>query len=120
MNTGRMLVPLLTAVVLMASCSAELPPNARGPLWEQVLEREARSARNGMIVGVVVLMVGAALIVAGLVPGVEILATIGLGHLRVYEAPIGLAVMVIGLVIIRWTRFQIKVSDGSDSKGRRR
>jgi hypothetical protein len=78
---GAALLVLLVALGLTAGCSAELPPGARGPVWESVVKNEAQYARSGQAIGVAVLVFGAALVLGGLIPGVEIFATVGLGTL---------------------------------------
>ena len=108
------LLVLLVTVSLTAGCSAELPPGARGPLWESVVKSEAQHARSGQVIGVGLFIVGAAFLVAGLLPDVEVLAAVGLGsvQLGVLQVPVGVFVMLIGLGVIYLTRYNIKVRDG--------
>jgi hypothetical protein len=113
------LLALLIAASLVAGCSVELPPGAKGPVWEGAVKGEAQQALSGRLIGGGLIVLGVVFLAAGLLPDAQVLATVGLGWVRlgVLQVPVGLALVVLGVIVIYVTRYTIRVRDG---KTRRR
>ena len=119
-GTWRFYALVAALAVLLTGCFIELPPGAKGPVWEGVVQHGARFATLYMWISIAVLAFGAMLALAGLLPGVDVFATFGFGQWRLLEVPVGLAVMFVGYLILRGTRFKVKVSDGAPRPRRKR
>lgn len=120
-HAGGSIAAVLLTITLITGCSAEIPPGARGPLWENVVAQEARSAAAGRLMAGGIIRFGFVIIVAGLLLlGSEAVVTGGVGQWRLFDAPVGVAIALVGLAVVgfgaalwRHTSFRVRVADGS-------
>jgi hypothetical protein len=90
----------------------KLDPGMDKTVQKQAIKEEARSAARGLVVGLIVIVLGALLTWAG-VTGLVDLQLEGLGlNARVANAGPGVVAMLIGLFIIWRTSFRVKATKG--------
>lgn len=121
---------LVTVVLVLAvattGCSAALPPDAQGPLWEGVVKGEQANAARGGWTGVGLIIVGVLMMVGSLFPDLDIMARAGIPFITFMgitvrtSVPVGLVVVALGVWLINKTQFSVKVSNREPGEGERR
>jgi hypothetical protein len=84
--------------------------SAPGSLNKIILEGERSSARNGLIVGLVVILVGVALLIVGVTGTVDITFASGGTNGHLVTSALGIVVALIGAGIIYVTRYRVSTN----------
>lgn len=83
-----------------------LPENA----MNAIIEGEQRAARNGLVVGAIVVLLGVVLLILGVAGSVDITVTHGGSSGHLVTGAVGIVIALIGLAIIYATRYRVHTS----------
>lgn len=113
---------VLALAVVVTGCSAALPPDAQGPLWEEVVKGERANAARGGWTGIGLIIVGVLMMVGSMFPDLDLMARVGIPFISFLgitvrtSVPVGLAVVALGVWLINKTQYTVKVSTGEPEK----
>lgn len=119
------LAVVLVLGVLVSGCSAVIPPDAQGQVWENVIQGERANAARGYWGGVGIILFGLFMMVSPIFPDLDVMAKVGIPYISFLgvtvrsSVPAGLVVVLLGILLIIRTQFNVEVSTG-EPEGKRR
>ena len=93
----------------------EVDPEVIGP----IVEREQRKGTIGLIGGLLIILLGLAMVFGGVTGSVDLLIRSGGNQLHVQTAVVGVVVGIVGAVVIYITRPKVTIRQGKQTGGKK-